>query len=359
MEVGSKWAPPTLDSLGPNLIAEDSSREQKFYEDALKCLPKPMQTLLRALKDLKCDIVKDLEIKKENEFNLFTCKITELVSKVLLVVEAKSKFTNDFSVPIQKQFEDLNLTKDFLKFCPNTIPENWLEVLEKQLSAKRKIYYELLENKKSYITRQFDSEASILGVEHAVNSSEALRRRLITLAQGPLSCLFEDIPKTESVKKEEEISFTNNTSSVTTNGAQLQILTDEIKELSIFITLVRTTLNKLNSQKFLDLTQTSLEAIESIRIIRKSVAEPIAQKAQENFNLTKADKKIQAEISLLLATLTVDRQSLETVLRSIKSQCEYLKNKYEYEFAAEIFKILKQIQATYSSANQIFLNSCN
>lgn len=323
-----------------------------------------MQTLLSALKDLKCDMVKDSQIKKENQFNLYKCKISELVSKVLQIAETKSNLTKDFIVPINKQFDDLKLKDDFLALmAPDSAaavcqdPKLWLEMLEKELGHSRKKYYSLLENKKSYITKEIDFKTSIDEVEKAVHSSEALRHRLINLAQGPLSCLFED-PNVSNIKncapKEEEV-LKNNCEGLK-HEKQLNDLHQRIKELSLFIIRVRSTLHKLESQKFIDTSNISFEAMESIKELRKSVVEPNEVIVNES-SLHKADKKIQAEISMLLATLTVDRQSLDTVLRSIKSDCDVLKNKFEFEMAAEMYKILKHIQATYVSANQIFLNS--
>ena len=363
MELGLEWKPGPLDlSLGPQMV-ETKERNQKFFEEALKFLPKPMQTLLEALRDLKCDMAKDREIKKENEFNLYESKISELVAKVLQIAEAKLTATKAIVVPVSEQIKELKLNEKFALLIQKeqSVKETeWLEILEKELSIARKEYYANLENKKSYLTKTMDFSSSIEEASRAVSASEAMRRRLINLAQGPLSCLFEDESGTKIVKtkdQEEPTTSLHEQASSEESKTKLECLAQRVKDLSMFIIQVRAVFQKLNSQKILDTTHLTFEAIESIKALRNSVSEPTPQTVIENASLSKADKKIQAEVSLLLATLTVDRQSLETVLRNIKNECESIKNKYDYELAAEIYKTLKHIQATYANASQIFLSS--
>jgi hypothetical protein len=59
------------------------------------------------------------------------------------------------------------------------------------------------------------------------------------------------------------------------------------------------------------------------------------QKFEIPSEFSKADISIQSEIKYLLETISVDRSSLDTVLKSIKSKCSQIEQQYAMERSAD------------------------
>ena len=142
------------------------------------------------------------------------------------------------------------------------------------------------------------------------------------------------------------------------NSEPLDDLTDLKSELSKKeeeLHHFRFTTDKIYSELAFDAKKISHDAIEAIKKTRLIL--PVYAYYELPKEVEDADNKLQREIALVLGTLTMDRDALDSTLRSIKLECESLKKSCEEEHVANTYKTLKEIQAMYASCSEEFVKT--
>jgi hypothetical protein len=167
---------------------------------------------------------------------------------------------------------------------------------------------------------------SLEEVKNAIQSSEEMRKRLKALSNGTIP----QYPKlsndeTESSTFAEVPPLVN----VASRTSQVNIEADTSNHIDT-IKALRTLLSKLrkyyermeDSAVYKDSFQTCAVALRGLQLRSKFdkclVSVPEA--------MIMADKRIQQEIKSILETLTIDRQGLDYVLRSIRLKCSALES---------------------------------
>jgi hypothetical protein len=288
---------------------------QTLYDESLQKMPRPMQTLLHVLRELKIDISSDIVRQESNYEGREIAKIESTISFVnqvlghtLSTIKASLNVYSDIDPKLECEVRSfLNQDSD---------PSQWIPLIRKKCAELRSLMHAELEKSctKTPVIRETISSQSIDRVKSAVIASTTIRSRLKELSSGHLNEFFKEPETIEKVEQEEMPAIsvqihedTIDSSKVTSGHALLR------KIVSLFQ-------SRLQLQRVL-LDDTLLSSIHIMRAnLRKLVHEPL--KITDNADMKTADTKLQAEIKLLLQTISVDRDALDQVLRSTVTACE-------------------------------------
>ena len=304
-------------------------------------MPKPLQTLLVALLEIKSDLIREKNNLQVNYETKFVNEIQSIVTKNFEIMKASAAM-----IKSQKKREQ-SLAKENFSLTGIEAEPNLQQLIIK-LSQERQDYFDTFVNRKSIIIRHFDADASLKQASAAVSESENLRKRLIALAQGPLSKLFEsesiepsERPQEESIEKIEGL-------------IKIDDEPEHLKKLAAFIRKVR----YLNDAASADLVEDERNIFyDCLMSLKPKELERPEEHIKNSESLLIADRKIQAEISLVIQTLTIDRDILNNALKAIAQKCSLLKKNFDNENKNIYFHNLHEMHAKYSEGSLLLLGS--
>lgn len=315
-------------------------KEQIIFEDYLVLLPKPLQTLLKALLEIKCDLLRELNTLETNATSNHNNEILSECTKNFEIIKCGAQQI----LSLKKR--NISLAKENFEFTGQLTEPNLIELIN-LLSEKRQSHYSAFESRKSLLMHEFSPDLSLQQASNAIQESEALRARLIALAQGPLSKLFES----QTIEPEAPQD-----SLIQTVEGHINIPEEPIeqKKLAAFIRKVRYSNDTIAHELLDDKKNIFSDVLKQIG--PKQFAE-LNLKFTNSESLKIADKKIQAEIGLVMQTLTIDRSILNKSLKSIVQKCQALKESYANQSKNMLYHNLQEMQSKYSEASQILLNA--
>lgn len=336
--VAAARALPTLNQVETSLISESlvDQRQALLSEQSFALLPKPVQTLLKALKDLKLDLCAYNASCLDNEYTVcldawqsaflrMHCVLTEASNQVSQLYET---ITSDPDPEVQNLLHDISVYDSTLdtpfKDLSGAKIEDILRVLETMLNALRKRIFEAFERQESFSLKK--NEPNIKQVRQRIEESQKLRQRLESLAEGPLAKLFEH---KEVYTEPVDTSIVFVPSSAKDPDQHLKDLYARTQTLLL---QYRTLFERRVRQKFSDIALVHASVCEKLEQEYTLFLDP-SKRPQQQSNKTyeAADASLQQEISLMLGTLTVDRQSFMTSLRDIKDQVKQKINLFEHK----------------------------
>lgn len=286
-----------------------------LFTESIKKLPRPLQTLLEALAELKCDYAKDIERQKSNH-----------LSVCISVIDSAIKYCIDVMKHAEDEFRKIDIYDDIDEklrlevslFLENEVePSKWIPLLRKKCQTLRQQFHKEIEKTttKNPLTRPRIKPSSVSKAESAVIYSTVVRDRLKELSTGSLKAYFDE-PSSDSMQVHEEIEATTNhtienaDSSKVSNGHSLLR-----KTLQFFYA-------KVQIKKIL-IDDILLSSIHSMRSVARNLQYQQSAIEQDQ-DMKNADSKLQNEIKYLLQTLSSDQVALDQVLRSIVKKTEYI-----------------------------------
>lgn len=321
-----------------SLVEANDTRQKLLVQEKYSGLPMPMQNLLEALRQLK--------VKIQNHKNAF---YTNIDSKFFSEALKQSKKVCDI-ISLAKTMRQ-SLARDRLKqMAPNGNFEAYEAMLISDVAEFRAKVFNSISSTRAYAHKKVNVKQVLESTSKEIEASEKFRARLVHLAQGPLSSLFEFTDTTAEKEEEDAIELIN--------SEPLDDLTDLKSELSKKeeeLHHFRFTTDKIYSELAFDAKKIAHDAIEAIKKTRLIL--PVYAYYELPKEVEDADNKLQREIALVLGTLTMDRDALDSTLRSIKLECESLKKSCEEEHVANTYKTLKEIQAMYASCSEEFVKT--
>jgi len=333
-----------LESFKPNVDIDDS-RQVLLAEQALEQLPMPMRTLLKALKDLKRDIV-------VSECDSIDRRDTILTASLSSAVWFTSKSLSNLCAEIKNVLK-IEVISDDLRKAVNDVgvkseSQDWLKDLEELLKKERLAMYEDLRDMSAQrIMERPTRRINVDNVVNAIENSKAIRDRLSDLNTGQLKSLRSNNSVVSSISdlvEEEPVRI-----------ASVDKLErperPSIADITTLIRRVRREFDKVKSRQSIALDDAisacSAAVLAETRLL-KSRQHIVDFKVPDE--LVKADTALQNEIKLLLQTLTVDRSALDQYLRSIRASCESVKFCKERESTTSLRIALEQWQTLLKSS---------
>jgi hypothetical protein len=293
LDSGIKWVPQNL-----TLPHKSRTIMPQLLKVSLDDLPRPLQTLLKALFELKTDITRETIRQWSNSDATTLANFRHVVAYVcagLASIERPESSSLEIELQIQK-----------IKKLQSDLQESLIKSTEK----------------KPFLSPR-SQEKSIEQAHAAADSSSAWRQRLRALATGPLSSLFES-PQANTESEIAEPEIQNEVAPVLQEdiASQLEDAKKELRKLRMAL--------DAKQADFLLLRDHSISAL--IRKLKSlQVKEPVGHSTTIPLDLQKADDRLQEEIKYFLGTVSVERKALDLYLKSIKANCEYLKFTAERE----------------------------
>lgn len=315
---GPAFVPRGLAAVDP----EDPERVVRMAEVAKLDLPRPLQTLLDALRDVKMDMARE-QVRA----------LVNLESRIAAFCESRVAFACDqldqAAEAIREANQDVwalvlqgdpNFERAMQKFGPGLAPSKWTKVLLDALhDVQTQLQTAALAERPTVLQGVRPEYESIDRAHNAVANSQMTRERLVALATGPLASLFE-IPDravttatghVEQPPERPRVQAAFDRSEALARQKDLQKM---LRHLQRSVASARASRDVVYD----DIIEGLLWALK--RATERPEASTIS--LEENLaDMRTADKKLQKEIALVLQTLTVDKASLDLVLRAIKSQC--------------------------------------
>jgi len=316
----------------PKPIDAESDRQVRLAQNSLGKLPKPLQTLLEALTELKLDITRERLRQEANNESIVKAALGSSVKYTLKALETcaqtcteaiDSGIGNYSDTQMQERIEAVLLRAS--EYIDTRTPETtsaWLSGLkEARRALEAKLSQVLSETTRIATSVRPASAANIDAVSSAVEASKKLRTRLQVLAEGPLKSLFEsEDQETPERKPEDTMAKPFNELIEASKYNEIAEVLRDVRSLTRSIEGIFDRIARSQSVVIDDAVSAAALGIEgSARTLNLS-----QEKYVPNADMTVADDAIQTEIRLLLNTLTVDRGALDSVLRSIRFQCDAL-----------------------------------
>lgn len=360
-------APPAR----PAELDRPDERFSKLAETSMLQLPLPMQTLLKALYELKQDMCRDGVLQRQNYEARQIATIEGSITGALKTLEAYRAAVDAAKSESMKTVRKASLEAELqqaldasgLQERLKADPKDWWPQMQHCLQATEAASAARLRESAASkpVHRQTDSEArseTISQVDSAVKASQATRERLIKLAQGPLASLFETPAALESkasVKMPSDSVAIGGPAPIgpTDSDAELGMVRAESVEKvkSLMRRIQRLYREAFDSQRdFIDSARISAE--DGLRALRRALRleEPLTASVAPD--LARADRSLQSEIALIMKTLTVERQSLDMVLRHIKATCKVIQDEASAEsvlmWAVKAASWRMQLEEAYS-----------
>ena len=305
--------------------ADDPERVARMAEVAKLDLPRPMQTLLDALRDVKLDMAREQVralVNMESRIAAFCESRVAFVCEQLAEAAKAIREANQDVWALVLQ-TDPHFEKAMQKFGPGAPPSKWAEIL---LAALHEVQTDLqsaaLAQRPTVLQSARPEYESVTKAHQAVGLSQMTRERLVALATGPLASLFE-VP-----------------AGLAAPAAQVERVPERPETLSVPFDRNEALARQKDLQKMLRHLQRSVANARASRdvvyddivegllwALKKATERPEASTISLDPNLADmktADRKLQKEIALVLQTLTVDKSALDLVLRAIKAQCVFV-----------------------------------
>lgn len=341
LEQNEVWTCDISIELPPVLQDETVNRRTTLIDESLKNLPRPMQNLLHALKQLKLKMEAHSLAYASNIESNYSSEAIIASKKICDVLSIAKTLRNSPLIRLDEAVEDK--TQSY---------KSYLESIEIEASQLRKELFQLTESSRAFSHRTVLVDPIVKNSIKAVEDSEQFRSRLVTLAQGPLSTLFEYSDTTKETPNEDPVSVVDVPKA---NSEKIKEVQAKLDENQLKLKKLRYIADKIYSECASDAVKINQDAIESIKKIVLKV--PKVEKYSVPVELKNADASLQKEIAMVLSTLTMDRGSLDIVLRSIKSECQALRIITVEELRSTMYKTLKEIQGLYTCASVNFIKT--
>lgn len=358
----------TINLVSANLerlhLEAPDDRQAILASESLKTLPMPMQTLLKALMDLKKDQAVELARQFTNydttenaamESNVsYACKALSVCAKDVnsIVFHGLQSFEKD---PVAKQ-----LALDIQACIPESQgPKNWAKELEGLLRHQlAKQQSALKESSVVFAHRRLPiSHAEVVNqARDAIDSSMKMRKRLEELAGGTVGTVGSlgsvagsaGTAGTAAVPDEKTAAVDHQPGDHQTSD--LDKCTQDVAHTRQVLRRVRQSMDGVLRAQTLDIEDCRKSLIIGLQ---RTKMPTVVRTEQVPKAMLAIDASLQAEIRLLLETLTVDRSALDLALRNIKSKCTYIieNNKAEASMTrAILMKRLKmQLQESFDT----------
>lgn len=324
----------------PSLSAIEN-RDSSYFDIGpswpLSGLPKPLQTLMIALKDLKEDIVRDKLRQISNYENKI---IYNLESAVSNINNGLQKLSNEIHNIVSNQDQLLEVRKEIDGLGGDGL--GGLEKAPEKISEWRQYLLGLLRDSLAketpYITKKPTErpEATSLASSRAIKAAEESRQtrlRLKALAEGPLKSLFEhSVGPCESEPKDVTLEANIEATVASLPAVNAPVHSDKIKK--IIRHFERNRRIALSTQR--DLLDVSVnncsKFIKNIKFLDKKDLVITVPDEMKN-----ADLKIQTEIKFIIQTLSVNMKTLDEVLKYIKQFCASIESQTKAETIASYY----------------------
>ena len=309
--------------FSPTYFETSLERSEKLsdalYAQALKKLPRPLQTLVEALRDLKIDFAVDQERQSSNHESV--C-IAHLESVVEYAIDSMKHAHAELSNVRDGLYADVDskLSLEVHLFLGLSIePSEWISAIRKKTEALRTKMNADLErvSQKSPILREDLAHKSVDRAHAAVTSSMNVRSRLKELSDGQLTSFFEE-PEAAPIEYAEDHKIVA--------AHKIEALdTSSVSGANALLRKVVAYFQMRHNLRRVLIDDTLLALLHGLRArIRNLNYGPLAIKP--NDLMVSADAKLQGEIKYVLETLSTDRASLDQVLRSIVNACDSVKS---------------------------------
>lgn len=325
------------------LVDETLERRTALVEEALKSLPMPMQTLLKALKHLKLKMESHSLAHASNIESNYSSQAIIATKKICDILGTAKKLRNSPVSRLDALVKEEMKEESYVKYLNN---------IESEASMLRQKLFELTDSSRVYAHRSIALEPIVKKSLKAIEDSEQFRNRLVHLAEGPLSSLFEISEPVEDQPSEDPLTIIDVPK---LNAEKIKEVEDLLNKNQEKLKKLRYISDKIYSECSSDAIKINYDAIESIKKI--CLKKPEVEKYSIPTELKNADNSLQKEISMVLGTLTMDKSALDIVLRSIKSDCHALRIATIEELRSSMYKTLKEIQGLYSCASLSFIKT--
>lgn len=336
------------------MCEEPDERQTVLATEALKSLPRPMQTLLKTLESLKVDITTELIKQRFNhdaaenacmESNAaFACKALQTTAKDIESIIAQGL----------KHFNDPALEKAVHAILQNsTGPSEWAHELSAVLRALLETQTSLLKETTSVkytkrLSNPFDSKGPLEAIKH----SSALRQRLEELSNGSMTSLYSPKP-VNSTKHQELVAPVAVIESKKSENSLTECI-ESIRNIRSILRRVRLSLDGIVRSQAIDIDDCKKTLIIGLQRTRFTEQERTEKVPAE---MAAVDSALQEEIRLLLQTISVDRSALDLALRNIKTKCAYLSQSARAEASMTRAILMKRLQMQLQDAFDIFVKS--
>lgn len=314
--------------------ATEMARVAKLAEAAKASLPRPLRTLLTALHELKRDITEDGARQRAEYEDAVEAKLQASVAYTVAALEhcasEVSTAIAEGTSTVEPQLKALGSQHGY-----NGPSGGFQRFLQQRLAGIEAQLHTVFVTAAQPVPvkRSPQPKASVPKALSAVDESKAIRERLAQLAEGPLSSLFEQ-PAPQQFEKDEEdiVAAAGPAHDAFEAQASLQAECQQLK--AALRSLRRITDGVLQDQS----TQID-DALMSCAAGIAAQARGVKVKPQEPLtmlqDMREADTKLQAEIKLVLETLTVDLGYLDQYLRHVSRECTTVASQSRVEAEAK------------------------
>ena len=319
-------------------MASVDERQQVLAEHAKLKLPLPLQTLLGALLDVKQDIERDLVRQELNADSAILAACASEVSFVASEIDrCRGLFETNSPVQQLKKLPDVERLMEriqarYARLLAHGAARSPLEaplpalqtILRETQRAHLRAKQTLFEGRSVPLSRpEAPVTGSLQSASKAIAESSSMRNRLAALATGELRDLIEPSTGAQAPVAPLEEPPLVAAQQAPARASETDELEAFLADIHDAIRTVRRALVGLQADQR-TIVQTSVEAVcgtlrQSGTRLRNAADEQ--HHAVASTVLTRADKALQAEIALLLKTISADRPALDSVLKSIKAKC--------------------------------------
>ena len=309
--------------FSPSYFETSLERSEKLsdalYAQALKKLPRPLQTLVEALRDLKIDFAVDSERQSSNHESVCIAQLESVIEYSLDALKnARAELLN-VQAGLYADVEP-KLSLEVHLFLGSSIEASeWVAAIRKKTESLRKKMNADLErvSLKNPIVREDQVHRSVDKAHAAVTSSIHVRSRLKELSEGQLTSFFEEPEAAIDNRVEDTIVVSKH---------QIEALdASAVSAANALLRKVVAYFQMRHNMRRILIDDTLLSLLHGLRARCRSLNySPIAMTSNEE--MLSADTKLQSEIKYILETLSTDRTSLDQVLRSIVNACESVRS---------------------------------
>jgi len=341
---------------------EMDTRLFKLAKASLETMPKPIVLLLKALYDVKVDLVHE-QVAHAKHYEML---VQQNLDSLVQYVHNCLRTTKQVLVKLYKDTVELSQNVDLqvqatkaLTYC-QAVQNNQTDTHISSQDIKSYSLFDLrkrLQSKHAFILNEMDAVSqkqsyalvdikepkvntskSLENANMALQTAEKLRKRLLQLNNSKTLQSTETYDSTDTIDtnlQEEEMPVKAISAKKNTNAQQAEAVQQCIDQIESALKSVNTvTVALLQSYSAQSSASTKLC---TLRLQNASVSykTPDMVPLVYSESLLLADKQLQKEIHLFLETLNIDKQSLEFVLGGIKAKCAQIQHAYVQESGSQ------------------------
>jgi hypothetical protein len=354
VESGSSELALVHANIPRELYEEPDERQSVLASEALKTLPMPMQTLLKALEALKKDIAIDLV---KQRFNQDSAENAVMESNAAYCSKALQACASDISLVVSQgisAFHDASLEASVKSLIHESQgPRCWaseLGALLRSLLEKQTLL--LKETTAVKYTKRLSLPFNSTESLQAIEQSSTLRDRLQELSSGDLTRLYKPIVQTRVDHPEQSAPVA--IIEPKHSEAALTECIETIRTTRALLRRVRQALDGIVRTQAVDIDdckKTLIIGLQRTRFETKPRHEVVPT------DMATVDSALQEEIRLLLQTISVDRAALDLALRNIKTKCTIIQQSARAEASMTRAILMKRLQMQITDAFETFVHA--